>query len=414
MEISSSQTSHFNMVSERGHFVLPLSLQIVDLTITSSASTTSSGIDTGSHFYIHPSDSPGAVLVPVPFNGTGFHSWRRSVLRSLSVKNKLVFINGECKRPDANHSTYRQWVRCNNMVTSWILNSLGRDIAESVENVNDALELWTELEDRYDQTNGAKLYQTQKEINNLNQGILDITTYYTRMKKLWEELNNLCILSQCNCVCVCEAKTNIHKVEQDRRLIQFLMGLNLLYTTISGSILMMNPLPSMAQTFALLVQEEKQREFKPNNNQMFAESSSFIASSSGSGGRNFQTNYFVPNTTPRGRPFCEFCRRPGHIIEKCYKLHGYPSSGMPPNSFNSQSSSNYGTNQHQKAPNHDQYNSRNQAQNTYSNQRHNTKGKSGAANSVRISCDGDAGGHKRESDFHSDAQGNENISITKE
>ena len=159
--------------------------------MTNSASTStaldsvpSSGIDAGSHFYIHPSDNPGAILVPVPFNGTGFHSWRRSVLRSLSVKNKLVFINGECKRPEMNHSSYRQWVRCDDMVTSWILNSLDRDIAGSVEYVNDALELWTELEDRYDQTNGAKLYQTQKEINDLNQGILDITTYYTRMKKL--------------------------------------------------------------------------------------------------------------------------------------------------------------------------------------------------------------------------------------
>ena len=77
-----------------------------------------SRIDAGSHFYIHPSDNPGAVLVPVPFNGTGFHSWRRSVLRSLSVKNKLVFINGECKRPEVNHSSYRQWVRCDDMVTS--------------------------------------------------------------------------------------------------------------------------------------------------------------------------------------------------------------------------------------------------------------------------------------------------------
>ena len=77
--------------------------------MTNSASTGTgldsvppSGIDAGSHFYVHPSDNPGAVLVPIPFNGTGFHSWRCSVLRSLSVKNKLVFINGECKRPEVN------------------------------------------------------------------------------------------------------------------------------------------------------------------------------------------------------------------------------------------------------------------------------------------------------------------------
>nr|XP_010315243.1 uncharacterized protein LOC104645417 [Solanum lycopersicum] len=282
------------------------------------------------------------------------------------------------------------------MVTSWILNSLDRDIAGSVEYVNDALELWTELEDRYDQTNGAKLYQTQKEINDLNQGILDITTYYTRMKKLWEELNSLCVSSQCSCVCVYGAKANVQKAEQDRRLIQFLMGLNVVYTTIRGSILMMNPLPSLAQAFALLVQEEKQREFKPNN-QLFTESSSLAAVSSSSGGRSFQTNYSTSNTTPRGRPFCDYCRRPGHVRAKCYKLHGYPS-----NDTNGSA--------------RDQHNPRSTVQNTYPNPRHNNKGRGASANSVRLSCDGDTSGQTKESSSTScnDPKGNENISITKE
>ena len=73
------------------------------------------------------------------------------------------------------------------MVTSWILNSLIKEVSDSVEYVNNFAELWQELDDRYDQTNGAKLYQIQKEINDLTQGVLDITIYYTRMKKLWED-----------------------------------------------------------------------------------------------------------------------------------------------------------------------------------------------------------------------------------
>lgn len=52
------------------------------------------------------------------------------------------------------------------MVISWILNSLAKEIADSVEYVSDSFELWKELEDRYDQTNGAKLYQVQREIMN--------------------------------------------------------------------------------------------------------------------------------------------------------------------------------------------------------------------------------------------------------
>ncbi|XP_075101903.1 uncharacterized protein LOC142177327 [Nicotiana tabacum] len=105
------------------------------------------------------------------------------------------------------------------MVTSWILNSLEKDIVDSVEYVNDSVELWKELEDRYDQTNGTKLYQIQKEINDLSQGVLDITGYYIKMKKLWKELNTLSIKTHCNWVCTCGAKESMHKVEQDRRQI---------------------------------------------------------------------------------------------------------------------------------------------------------------------------------------------------
>ncbi|KAF3681684.1 hypothetical protein FXO37_02809 [Capsicum annuum] len=41
-------------------------------------------IDVGNPLYIHPFDSVGASLVPIPFDGVGYRSWRRGVLQSLS------------------------------------------------------------------------------------------------------------------------------------------------------------------------------------------------------------------------------------------------------------------------------------------------------------------------------------------
>ena len=174
-------------------------------------------------------------------------------MRALSVKNKLGFIDGSCEKSSTNSPLLCQWQRCDDMVTSWILNSLTKEVSDSVEYVSNSAELWKELEDTYDQTNGEKLYQIQKEINDLTQGVLDITVYYTRMKKLWEELNTLNVKNHCSCVCVCGAKDSIFKAEQDRRLIHFLMGLNEVYTVIRGNILMMNPLPSMGHAFSLLI-----------------------------------------------------------------------------------------------------------------------------------------------------------------
>ncbi|XP_070043300.1 uncharacterized protein [Nicotiana tomentosiformis] len=153
--------------------------------------STTGNWDSTNPLYMHPSESAGTTLVPVVFDGTGYRSRRRGVLRTLLVKNKVGFITRKCKKPNTDEATYDQWDRCDDMVTSWILNSLSKDLADSLQYVNDAKELWQELEDRYDQTNGAKLYQLQKEISDLSQGALDITGYYTKMKRLWEELNTL-------------------------------------------------------------------------------------------------------------------------------------------------------------------------------------------------------------------------------
>ncbi|XP_075074833.1 uncharacterized protein LOC142162384 [Nicotiana tabacum] len=142
--------------------------QTDEATTTTAITTMQTTIDAGSPLYIHPSDSPGSSLVLVSFDGIGYRSRRRSVLRALSVKNKLGFIIGDTEKPLVTSPLFRQWERCDDMVTSWILNSLSRDIADSVEYVNNSVELWKELQDRYDQTNGAKLYQIQKEINDLS------------------------------------------------------------------------------------------------------------------------------------------------------------------------------------------------------------------------------------------------------
>ncbi|XP_019241958.1 PREDICTED: uncharacterized protein LOC109221994 [Nicotiana attenuata] len=276
-------------------------------------STDEEALDSSSPMYMHPSENAGMMLVPAAFDDIGYRSWRRGVLKALSMKNKVGFITGKVKKPDPTHATFDQWERCDDM----------------------------ELEDRYDQTNGAKLYQLQKEISDLSQGTLDITGYYTKMKNLWEELNTLNAHVQCNCTCTCGAKANMHKAEHDRRLIQFLMGLNKVYTVVRGSILMMNPLPSIAQAFSILIQEEKQRKVKPHS-QFVMESASLNAST---GNNNFRTNYNTSgyntrnagNNANRGgynsnkpRLFCDYCKKPGHSKDKCFKLRGYPQNSRYP------------------------------------------------------------------------------------
>lgn len=99
------------------------------------------------------------------------------------------------------------------------------------------------------------------------------------------------------------------------------MGLNEVYTVVTGSILMMNPLPKVTQAFSILIQEEKQIEVKPSNNFPI---DSVALNVSGSGNSNFRTNYNQQGNNNaysryKGnqlsnipRPFGDYCKRPGH------------------------------------------------------------------------------------------------------
>ncbi|XP_049394581.1 uncharacterized protein LOC125858834 [Solanum stenotomum] len=182
----------------------------------SSGSTSTVRMDIPSPFYQHPFENAGSSLLHGVFDGTGYRSWKRVVLRALSIKSKTGFINGKLAKSNPDDPSFQQWERCDDMVTSWILNSLSPDLRDSLQYVNHAHELWVELEERYDQINGCKLYQLQKEINDLVQGTLDVTGYYTKMKKLWEEMSTVDVSSQCSCVCTCGGKIKLARTGHTR------------------------------------------------------------------------------------------------------------------------------------------------------------------------------------------------------
>ena len=146
------------------------------------------------------------------------------------------------------------------------------NIADSVIYAKTARHIWIELEERFGQVNGAKLYQVKKELCNVNQGTDDITSYFTKLKSLWDELDDLDEIP----LCTCSSADKLHKREQNQKLLQFLMGLNEVYQAVRSNILMLNPLPSVSHACSIVIQEEQQREIK-NSHQAEFGSSAFLS-----------------------------------------------------------------------------------------------------------------------------------------
>jgi len=280
-------------------------------------------IDPNDPMFIHPSDHPGQVLVANVFNGEGFDSWKRTFLRALSSKNKVGFIDGTVKQPAADSTLLPCWKRCNDLVASWILNSLHKDISDSVLYCNTAVDMWEELVERFGQSNKAKLFQVKKELASISQEDADIATYYTRAKRVWDAFAAVDDMPRCTCgKCECGINTALGRYTQEQNMIHFLMGLNDSYTSVRGSLLMMSPLPSLGQTYSLLIQEERQRQVK-NAGHFLSDSASFNA---GAQKVVYQPSQKKNEGRKNSQYFCEYCKRQGHTMEKCYKLHGYPNN----------------------------------------------------------------------------------------
>ncbi|XP_070026367.1 uncharacterized protein [Nicotiana sylvestris] len=233
------------------------------LSVTGSISS-GGNLDSNHPYYRHSSDAPGMTLVSTPFDGRGFPGWRRFVLIAISVKNTLSFINGACSEPTLYATEYSQWSRCNDMVTSWLLNSLTKEIRDNMIYSRTAKDLCNNLEHMFGQSSGAKLYHLQKEISELAQGSSSIAWYFTTLKRLRDELDSLNSHLGCTCDCTCDRKKKIAKFMEDQRVIQFLMGLNDVYAQARENILMMSPLLDIDKSYSLLLQDESQKEIYMN------------------------------------------------------------------------------------------------------------------------------------------------------
>lgn len=140
----------------------------------SASSISTMSIDVNHLYYLHPSDIPGMQLNSLILNN--YNQWSRYMKIALSSKLKLGFVDGTYPKPTGNALLLAHWMRCNNMVTSWLLNYVSIDIRNSIVYMKYASDIWIDLQVRYSQSNFPKLFQLRSEISHLTQGTLSIAS----------------------------------------------------------------------------------------------------------------------------------------------------------------------------------------------------------------------------------------------
>ncbi|KAL0534469.1 hypothetical protein IC582_028760 [Cucumis melo] len=232
----------------------------------------------------------------------------------LSVKNKLGFIDGNLPRP--NEDLLPSWIRNNNIIISWILNSVSKPISASILFANLARSIWLDLKERFQRKNAPRIFHLKRSLATLSQNQESVSMYFTKFKTLIDELNSY--RSACTCgSCRCGRNQEVANFLQTEYLMDFLMGLNDSYAQTRTQLLLMEPIPSISRAFSLLLQEEQQRAIGSFSPAINTPAIALVVSS------NNPRNNFV-HKHHKDRPICTHCNILGHTVGRCYKVHGYP------------------------------------------------------------------------------------------
>ncbi|PWA73592.1 hypothetical protein CTI12_AA259020 [Artemisia annua] len=180
--------------------------------------------------YLHPSDGPGSLTVQEKLTGSqNYRAWRGAMEIGLSTKRKLGFIKGTVVRSATDPNLAELWDTCNNMK-------------------------------RFALSDGSRKYKLNKDTYEISQSGGSISEYYTKMKCVWEELDNVNVLPAITVTPeISMFLTALNQQKEEQRLFQFLNGLDEHYGNLRSQLLLMTPLPNVESACSMLQQEESQR-----------------------------------------------------------------------------------------------------------------------------------------------------------
>ncbi|GAU51097.1 hypothetical protein TSUD_185270 [Trifolium subterraneum] len=286
-------------------------------TTTGSSSNIDMILDQASPYYVHSSDGPSSVTMKPVLNGSNYHSWARSMCRALGGKMKYKFVNGTIPPVlDPFDPTYRAWHRCNDLIHSCLLNSVSESIAQSIVFIENVVDAWNDLKDRFAQGDLVRVSELMQEIYTLKQDSKSVTEFYSELKILWEELETYMPIPTCVCHSRCSCDSMI-KARSNHTLlyaIRFLTGLNENCGMVKPQILLIDPLPPMTKIFSMVLQFERQHGFGSN------EESKVLVNAVDSKKQNYYPSKGNSQSS-KGNMYCTYCHKTNHTINECFKKH---------------------------------------------------------------------------------------------
>ncbi|XP_022033109.1 uncharacterized protein LOC110934232 [Helianthus annuus] len=185
-------------------------------------------IDPSSPYYLHPFDLPKQLHVNEALTDGNYTDWAQEMSNFLYAKNKMNFIDGTIQKPQTTSSEYKPWMRCDAMIKGWLTAAMEKNMRDSVKYATTSSEIWADLRERFGEESAPRAYELKQKIAITRQDGTSVSTYYTRLRALWDESQSIQSFPRCSCnKCTCELGKKIVEHIEKERLYEFLMGLDM-------------------------------------------------------------------------------------------------------------------------------------------------------------------------------------------
>lgn len=83
-------------------------------------------------------------------------------------------MDGSIPHPTTTYLLFGAQTCCNNVVISWILNVITREVVDSLLHIDTTFEIQDDLHEKFHQSNDPYMFQIKKHLVTLHQGAFDV------------------------------------------------------------------------------------------------------------------------------------------------------------------------------------------------------------------------------------------------
>ncbi|RVW12005.1 hypothetical protein CK203_087240 [Vitis vinifera] len=154
--------------------------------MATNSSSSTSDIIISSSSSSHQMETSHLPITAHKLNGQNYLQWSQSILMFIRGKEKDDYITGASVAPETTTSTYKKWIAENNMVMSWLVNSMTADIGENFLSFDTAKEIWDTAKETFsNKENTSEIIQIEGILHDLRQG--NLTKAGTLKRNLLED-----------------------------------------------------------------------------------------------------------------------------------------------------------------------------------------------------------------------------------